>query len=84
MVGGYSESPLLAETMREKFPRLTIIVPTDAGLAVLKGAIIFGHLPTSISERVSKYTYGVSSCVPFDKDKHPIERLITTGLGDAC
>ncbi|XP_052225821.1 heat shock 70 kDa protein 12A-like isoform X2 [Dreissena polymorpha] len=84
MVGGYSESPLLAETMREKFPRLEIIVPTDAGLAVLKGAVIFGHLPTSITERVSKYTYGVSSCVSFDKDKHPIEKLIKTGLGDAC
>ncbi|KAH3788757.1 hypothetical protein DPMN_166905 [Dreissena polymorpha] len=41
MVGGYSDSPLLAETVREKFPRLKIIVPTDAGLAVLKGAVIF-------------------------------------------
>ncbi|KAH3788755.1 hypothetical protein DPMN_166903 [Dreissena polymorpha] len=84
MVGGYSESPLLAETMREKFPRLKIIVPTDAGLAVLKGAVIFGHCPTSISERMSKYTYGIYCRVPFNKDKHPIDKLIKTDHGDRC
>jgi hypothetical protein len=59
MVGGYSESPLLQESIKENFPSKKIIVPTDAGLAVLKGAVIYGHNPTLIAQRVCKYTYGI-------------------------
>ncbi|XP_052278299.1 heat shock 70 kDa protein 12A-like isoform X4 [Dreissena polymorpha] len=61
MVGGYSESPLLQETVRKRFSKLTMITPGDAGLAVLKGAVIFGHEPIVIRERVAKYTYGIES-----------------------
>ncbi|XP_060566338.1 heat shock 70 kDa protein 12A-like [Ruditapes philippinarum] len=61
MVGGYSESPLLQESIKENFPDKKIIVPTDAGLAVLKGAVIYGHNPTLIAQRVCKYTYGIET-----------------------
>ncbi|XP_052788875.1 heat shock 70 kDa protein 12A-like isoform X2 [Mya arenaria] len=71
MVGGFSESPMLQEMIKTKFPKLTIITPPEAGLAVLKGAVIFGHSPKSISERVSKYTYGTDITVPFDESQHP-------------
>ncbi|XP_060559752.1 heat shock 70 kDa protein 12A-like [Ruditapes philippinarum] len=58
MVGGYSESSLLQESIKENFSSKKIIVPTDAGLAVLKGAVIYGHNPALIAQRVCKYTYG--------------------------
>ncbi|XP_053400594.1 heat shock 70 kDa protein 12A-like [Mercenaria mercenaria] len=51
MVGGFSESPLLQENFRDNFPNLKIIVPEENGLAVLKGAVVFGHNPATISQR---------------------------------
>ncbi|KAH3833631.1 hypothetical protein DPMN_106943 [Dreissena polymorpha] len=71
MVGGYSESMLLQDTIKQQFPHLKILVPPEAGLAVLKGAVIYGHCPSAIKERVSKYTYGISTTETFDKNKHP-------------
>ncbi|XP_060585439.1 heat shock 70 kDa protein 12B-like [Ruditapes philippinarum] len=76
MVGGFSESNMLHEAVKSNFPELGVIVPNDAGLAVLKGAVIFGHSPSTISERVSKYTYGVAVVDEFDPDIHPIEKEI--------
>ncbi|XP_060607561.1 heat shock 70 kDa protein 12A-like [Ruditapes philippinarum] len=84
MVGGFSESPMLQETVRSRFPDLRIIVPDEAGLAVLKGAVIYGHSPTTISQRVSKYTYGTNVQVAFDADKHPLERMKQTDTGVKC
>lgn len=62
MVGGFSESQLLQESIQEKFGSLSIIIPDEAGLAVLKGAVIYGHNPTTIAERICKFTYGRSTC----------------------
>ncbi|KAH3834077.1 hypothetical protein DPMN_107395 [Dreissena polymorpha] len=74
MVGGYSESLLLQETTKKQFPTLKIIVPTDAGLAVLKGAVIYGHCPSAITERVSKYTYGIEVADMFIIGEHPLSK----------
>ncbi|XP_053399659.1 heat shock 70 kDa protein 12A-like [Mercenaria mercenaria] len=84
MVGGFSESPMLQETVRSSFPGLRIIVPDEAGLAVLKGAVIFGHSPATISQRVSKYTYGTDVSLLFDAAKHPFERMKITDNGVRC
>ncbi|KAH3830275.1 heat shock 70 kDa protein 12A-like [Dreissena polymorpha] len=77
MVGGFSESPMLQEEVRRKFPSTQVIVPMDAGLAVLKGAVIFGHRPNIITQRVSKYTYGVSCAQVYSSDRHPVHRKYT-------
>ena len=61
MAGGFSESELLQEEVKKSFPSMTVIIPKDAGLAVLKGAVIFGHNPTAITERICKYTYGAGT-----------------------
>ncbi|KAH3738013.1 hypothetical protein DPMN_044616 [Dreissena polymorpha] len=84
MVGGYSESPLLTETIQKEFPRMKVIVPKDSGLAVMNGAVIFGHSPNLIKERVSKYTYGIDISEIFDRKIHPSEKLEKTDLGDMC
>lgn len=45
MVGGFSESPYLQETMMSAFPDYEIMIPHEAWLSVLKGAVLYGHYP---------------------------------------
>ena len=65
MVGGFSESSIVQAAVHEvfgpdsrdkMFGRKRIIVPVESGLAVLKGAVYFGHIPDALSRRVSRYT----------------------------
>lgn len=82
MVGGYSESPMLRNAITRAFKNKKVVVPNEAGLSVLKGAVIFGHDPITIEYRVSKYTYGIATMIPFDEDKHDLSRRIETSTGD--
>lgn len=75
MVGGFSESKMLQDAVKKNLSGFKVIIPAEAGLAVLKGAVIFGHKPTAIATRVSKLTYGVQCNKPFNGRKHPEERL---------
>lgn len=50
MVGGFSESPFMQEAIMKAFPDKRVIVPEEAGLAVLKGAVMFGHEPCAVLE----------------------------------
>ncbi|XP_052779784.1 heat shock 70 kDa protein 12A-like [Mya arenaria] len=85
MVGGFSESKMLNKAVKQAFPGLKMIVPNDAGLAVLKGAVMFGHEPMGITERISKYTYGIQSNDLFDSSKHPESAKFTDTEGvDRC
>lgn len=60
-VGGFSESSVLIDAIREKLgSEVDVIVPSDPGLAVLKGAVMYGFEPGTIISRVSRYTYGVA------------------------
>ena len=70
MVGGFSESPLLQDAIRKAFKDCQVIVPQDAGLAVLRGAVVFGYNPKAIESRIARYTYGVGTSVEFDPNKH--------------
>ena len=76
MVGGFSESKMLQDAIKQAFPGKKIIIPEEAGLAVLKGAVIFGHNPNMIVARVARQTYGVGVYKRFDPKIHPIERLV--------
>lgn len=76
MVGGFSESPLLFSAIRSNFCNIRVIIQKDAGLAVLKGAVIFGHFPAMINERVSKYTYGIITNDIFDPSIHDPQRQV--------
>jgi hypothetical protein len=59
---------------------LNVICPSDAVAAVLKGAVMYGHNPELISERICPRTYGITVNVPFDDRKHP-RRLKTFSNG---
>ena len=70
MVGGFSESEIVQTAVRSAFPKCRIVIPQEAGLAVLKGAVQFGHNPSIIAARVAKFTYGIECTVPFDPEIH--------------
>lgn len=71
LVGGFSESLMLQSAVREAFKNKKVIIPKEAGLAVLKGAVLCGHEPQKISGRICRYTYGVKVNSKFDRTIHP-------------
>lgn len=84
MVGGFSESPLLQHAVKSAFPGVDVVIPKNASSAILRGALIFGHSPESITERILKYTYGIECMKPFIDGKHPESKRRKTDAGDRC
>lgn len=84
LVGGFSECTVIQNALREKFKSHRFIVPMEPGLAVLKGAVYFGHLPNAISRRVARFTYGVQICPKFKPGEHPEKKKITIGGMERC
>lgn len=77
IVGGFSGSKIMTSAIREAFPDYTVMIPEGAGLAVLKGAVLLGRNPAAITSRRMRFTYGVSTAVPFDHSKHSPVHLST-------
>ncbi|XP_053376517.1 heat shock 70 kDa protein 12A-like [Mercenaria mercenaria] len=84
MVGGFSDSPMLQEKVKFSFPNIDVIIPAEASYSILRGALIFGHSPKAISERVLKYTYGVEMLTPFIKGRHPESKRVMMDSGPKC
>ncbi|VDI22930.1 Hypothetical predicted protein [Mytilus galloprovincialis] len=81
LVGGFSDSKIIQDEIKAKFPKKRVIVPEDAGLAVLKGAVLFGHRPEQIVSRIVRYTYGVQYRPRFNSSIHdPARRVVTHGI----
>lgn len=84
MVGGFSDCKFVQAALREKFKTRDFIIPADAGLAILKGAVYFGHLPNAISRRAARYTYGIQICRKFKPGEDPEHKKITVGGMERC
>ena len=84
MVGGLSESSIVCETVKLLFPNLNVVVPADAILSVIKGAVVFGYKPAAMTERLSPYTYGISQTVPFQDGVHSADKLVYNSRGGHC
>ena len=68
LVGGFGESEYVQKTLELELVGRCIVVPSQAGLVVLKGAVRFGHESNIISSRIMKESYGMrvrKKCVPF-------------------
>ena len=74
MVGGFSESPILQGRIKRDFQDYRVVIPNEPGLAVLRGAVLFGHDPSIISERIAKYWYGIASLAKFNPSIHNVEK----------
>lgn len=61
LVGGFAKSDFVYKYIKKEFSDKEVIVPTDPDLAVLKGAVKFGHLDGIIEMRVCNYTYGIET-----------------------
>lgn len=59
LVGGFSESEVVQSIFKSSFPEHNIKIPFEAGLAVLKGAVIYGFDSSIIDTRICPYTYGI-------------------------
>ena len=86
MVGGYSNSLILQNFIKEKFQSRAIIIPNEAAVAVLKGAVMFGHNPTTMSERQCRFTYGIQTNILFDENIDQESKIIIdeNGVIRAC
>ncbi|XP_061169392.1 heat shock 70 kDa protein 12A-like [Saccostrea echinata] len=72
IVGGYGECSLLQEIFQKEFLHRNIIIPNECSLAVIKGAVLFGHNPLAVSSRILRYSYGVAVDPKFNDSEHPL------------
>ncbi|CAC5355534.1 unnamed protein product [Mytilus coruscus] len=84
MVGGFSECELVQTAMRQKFSKMKIIIPDEAGLAVLRGAVLFGHQPKILGKRILRKTYGIQSWPEWDAELHPETKRVQIDGVDRC
>lgn len=76
LVGGFAESVLLQDAVKKQFGRrFKILVPNNAGIAVVQGAVMFGQRPGIIASRFVPTTYGIEVYRRFDASVHPIEKM---------
>ena len=83
-VGGFAECPLVQSAMKTNFPNKRILIPEEAGLSVLKGAVLFGHKPDYITSRVMRFSYGIEVSPLFDPEMHEQRRKYTLNGEDRC
>ncbi|CAC5355537.1 unnamed protein product [Mytilus coruscus] len=63
MVGGFSECELVQKAMKDKFPKKEIHIPEEAGLAVLRGAMVYGHQQYKTRRKTEKLCKSVQSAI---------------------
>lgn len=51
LVGGFSECPILQDEIKKEFPDKKIVNPRDGSIAVMKGAVLFGHSAEVIAQK---------------------------------
>lgn len=84
LVGGFSECHLAQEAIRHSFSDKTIISPENPSLAVLKGAVIFGHMPNFIDSRCVRRTYGRRIKPVFDSTIYDRSREVSVDGENRC
>ncbi|XP_021363012.1 heat shock 70 kDa protein 12A-like isoform X1 [Mizuhopecten yessoensis] len=84
MVGGFAQAASIQSLMRKKFPDMTILMPNEPELAVLKGAVLYGHEFAPIIKMDAKYSYGISIALPFHRHDHHEDKRFNANGVDLC
>ncbi|XP_076100919.1 heat shock 70 kDa protein 12A-like [Mytilus galloprovincialis] len=84
LVGGFAECPLIQTAMKKEFTNKRIVIPEEAGLSVLKGAVLFGHKPDYIASRVMRFSYGTDVSRPFDSSLYDLSRKTIVNGEERC
>ena len=74
MVGGFSECQYLQDAIKERYGKddvCTVLIPDEAQLAIIKGAVLYGHFQNQVISRIARKTYGIDCNVHFDSNVHP-------------
>ena len=59
LVGGFAESLYMQQAIKNRFSqRTTVLVPEQPQLAIIRGAVRYGHQPEEVKSRISKFSYG--------------------------
>ena len=78
LTGGFAESEVVQEIMHQELVGKTqikqIIVPPDPDIAVLKGAVMYGHNPGFVSCRINRQTIGLRIARLYNPEMHPFAR----------
>ena len=76
MVGGFSNSGIVLEEIKKLVcGRVPLIVPANAELSIVMGAVLFGWTSSVIRVRKSKMTYGISAKDRFIEGYHDNKKL---------
>lgn len=81
LVGGFAESKFLLKKFKNGFQKIKVITPEEPGLAVLKGAVLFGQNPESINTRILRLTYGIEINNPYEIGVHSESRKVMNPWG---
>lgn len=87
LAGGLSRSPSIGKKIVNKFKHMKIITTPEeyaADLAVVTGAVLYGHRPHFITSRMTSFTYGRLVQKPFEIGKHKPAKRITIDGVDLC
>lgn len=87
MVGGFSESPFVQDVIKKEFQEKMgkkVLIPSEAGISVLNGAVVFGRQPENIASRVLRFTYGASIAPRFEQGRHDTKRKFVVDDEDYC
>ena len=85
LVGGFANSRLLQDEIKRVFStRCRVVVPHDASIAVVQGAVLFGKKPETITQRVLSKTYGADCCRDFIKGVHPEAKKFVANGKEMC
>ena len=84
LVGGFSESKLVQLYIGKAFPDMLFIIPKDPTVAVLKGAVLFGHRPDVVTTRVTPCSYGRKIKPIFNPKIHESSRMVKIDGESRC
>lgn len=84
LVGGFSESVIVQNAIKEAFPDKDVIIPDDPTLAVVKGAVLYGHRADLISSRYTRFWYGRRLIPVFDESVHDLQRSVMVDGRQRC
>ena len=76
MVGGFSESKVLQNAIKNAFPFKTVRSVLLANSAVVRGAVMYGHVPKNIQWRRAAFTYGIAIANKFKEEKHDRHKMV--------
>ena len=85
LVGGFGQCKVLQDVFQKKLGHsVKVLFPMEPQLAVIKGAVLFGHNPLQIQSRIARFTYGRKVLFRYDKNQHDITKKRTYEGKDWC